>query len=118
MRDELAARMAEQMKQRKGVYDALIDDPKISVGSASQRGAVASDTPEPNGIPFKEQLARILDVLDDEEHLAFLAGVRFAQGFAEYGDAVWHKTSAQLKQDILEERADAYIYELVELCNG
>ena len=61
---------------------------------------------------FDEQLGRLLGQLDKHQQKTFLAGVRFAQGHALYGDQMFVTPTSQLHRELLEEQADAIVYEL------
>lgn len=65
-------------------------------------------TQERTTMSFEDQLARILPHVDDQHQ--FLAGVRFVQGFKEYGDALMRMTDAELLRAKQEEYADAVVY--------
>lgn len=52
-------------------------------------------------------------VLREQMQIQNLAGHRLTEGFALYGDELFHKSSSDLKQDIMEELADAFNYECV-----
>jgi len=62
---------------------------------------------------FDEQVDEILRALPRRHRIAFLAGVRFAQGAIEHGDTLFHKSSDELLRDEREERADRYTYRRV-----
>lgn len=59
---------------------------------------------------FDEQVDEILRALPRRHRIAFLAGVRFAQGAIEHGDTLFRKSSDELLRDEREERADRYTY--------
>lgn len=62
-------------------------------------------------MPFDQQLDRILSGLEDEDNRAhFLAGVRFVQGFLEYGDSLMRMSRAELDRALMEEFADQIVY--------
>lgn len=43
---------------------------------------------------------------------------RLVEGFATYGDASWSKTYTELRQDELEELADAVVYRVIRMSRG
>lgn len=59
---------------------------------------------------FADQVDAILKCLPRRHRTPFLAGVRFAQGAEEHGDALFSKTAPELKRDEREERADEFTY--------
>ena len=59
---------------------------------------------------FDEQVDAILATLPRRHRVAFLAGIRFAQGAAEHGHSLFQKTESQLQRDEREEHADAFTY--------
>lgn len=62
-------------------------------------------------MPLGEQLDRILSGISDEDNRAhFLAGVRFVQGFRDYGDSLMRMSDAELDRALMEEFADQIVY--------
>lgn len=62
-------------------------------------------------MPLAEQLEHILSGIEDEDNRAhFLAGVRFVQGFKEYGDSLMRMSRAELDRALMEEFADQIVY--------
>lgn len=59
---------------------------------------------------FDEQVDAILQAMPRRHRIAFLAGVRFTQGHAEYGAELFAKSLQQLVRDEREEHADAFTY--------
>lgn len=59
---------------------------------------------------FDEQVDAMLAAIPRRHRIAFLAGVRFAQGHREHGASLFTKTDGQLRRDEREEHADAYTY--------
>lgn len=59
---------------------------------------------------FDEQVDAMLDALPRRHRIAFLAGVRFAQGAIEHGDSLFHASADDLVRDEREECADAFTY--------
>lgn len=59
---------------------------------------------------FDEQIDAMLAALPRRYRVAFLAGVRFAQGYQEHGAGLFAKTSVELARDEREEHADAFTY--------
>ena len=43
---------------------------------------------------------------------------RMAEGYSSYGDTSFHKTHKELRQEELEEMADAVVYRLMRIRNG
>jgi hypothetical protein len=48
------------------------------------------------------------------DRIPFLAGMRFAQGFEEYGDGLFHILDEKLSYEKSCEKADVYVMELEE----
>lgn len=65
-----------------------------------------------SSLGFDQQLDRLLGQLDKHSQKTFLAGVRFALGHKAYGDQMFTMPTHQLQRELLEERADAIVYEL------
>jgi hypothetical protein len=61
---------------------------------------------------FDEQLDAMLDALPRRHRIAFLAGVRFVQGYREHGSALFDKSEAELLRDEREELADRFMYRM------
>lgn len=62
-------------------------------------------------MPLGVQLDRILSGIECEDNRAhFLAGVRFVQGFRDYGDALMRMSDAELDRALMEEFADQIVY--------
>lgn len=62
-------------------------------------------------MPLGEQLDRILSGIECEDNRAhFLAGVRFVQGFRDYGDSLMRMSDAELDRALMEEFADQIVY--------
>jgi hypothetical protein len=66
---------------------------------------------ETAGMPFAEQLARIIGTFTPADAALFLAGVRFAEGARTYGDKLFHIPTPRLRFEALQEEADRIVYE-------
>lgn len=66
--------------------------------------AAAPDLPE----TLEEQVRALLPTMPETDRLPFLAGMRFAQGFAEYGNGLFRCTPEKREYERLCEEADAY----------
>lgn len=67
---------------------------------------------------FDEQLRLVLDVMEPAERVVFLAGVRFVQGHAEYGDSTWTAPLAELEHMSAEELADDFVYSHIRMARS
>lgn len=59
---------------------------------------------------FDEQVDVMLEAVPRRHRVAFLAGIRFAQGAIEHGDSLFEKSPDALARDEREEHADAFTY--------
>jgi hypothetical protein len=62
---------------------------------------------------FAEQVRAMWDAMPTDPGRSFLAGVRIAQGYVEFGSDVFAKELADLEFEAAQEEADALIYSTV-----
>lgn len=78
----------------------------------SEKG-VCKPVARPPMMSLEDQLRRIMPYM--ECPVVFLAGVRFAQGFVEYGDELMTMSDDALELARMEEHADQLVYEAEQM---
>lgn len=95
-----------RLRELRGAVWTRGNDP-ASVGGTVRKRCVTDAV-------FADQVQAMWSGIDDQlSAAAFLAGVRFAQGYVEYGSGVFAMEPAQLLFEEAQEDADALVYQTI-----